>query len=63
VIRKGDKIIFKPEYREPGDTAQYYAHSDEWDDGRIQVTSLPTETLPLPPINTVLVSMLEKAAG
>lgn len=59
MIRRGDKIRFKPEWREPGDAAQYYAHSDEWDDGRVQVTTLPTEALPLPPINTVRVDMIE----
>jgi hypothetical protein len=60
MIRKGDKITFKPEFREPGE-AQYYAYSDEWDDGRIQVTTLPTAVLPLPPINTVPVSMIERS--
>ena len=58
MILKGEKVAFKPEWLEPGETAQYFAYSDQWDDGRIQVTTEPTESLPLPPINTVLVTML-----
>lgn len=58
MILKGDKVFFKPEFHQECEP-QYYAHSDEWDDGRIQVTTLPTDGLPLPPINTVRVAMIE----
>ena len=58
MIRKGDAVYFRAEFRQAGEP-QHYAYSDQWDDGRIQVTTLPSEDCPLPPINTVRVDMLE----
>jgi hypothetical protein len=58
MIKKGDAIAFKPEWSDAGDTTQYFAASDEYD-GRVMVTSAVTESLPLPPVSVVPVSMIE----
>jgi hypothetical protein len=57
MIRKGDKITLKPEYRDGGETFQYVAASDE-EKGRVDIVAVDS-ALPHPPINTVRVDMLE----
>lgn len=57
MIRKGDPISFKPEWRDAGDTFQYVATCDQHDD-RVDVVALGTD-LAFPPINTVKLYMIE----
>lgn len=57
MIRAGEPVSIKPAFRDPGDDFAYVAHSDE-EKGRVDIVAL-NSGLPLPPINTVTVDMLE----
>ena len=64
-IHKGDRLHFKPEYMEPGDAGRvFYAIEDS----RPGCASLRYKTLlpagprlPLEPINTCAISMIDRA--
>ena len=59
MIRKGDTVRIKSEWRDPGDELFHWIAVDDEEKGR--VTILPTNTgLSLPPIQTVEVAMLER---
>ena len=58
MIRKGDTVTIKPEWQDQGDEMFHWIAADDEELGR--VTIMPTNTgLPLPPLQTVEVAMLE----
>ena len=58
MIRKGDRVFIKPEWQDPGDADFKWVALTNERDGRVDIS--PSDIgLVYPPIQTVLVSMLE----
>jgi len=60
MIRKGDILSIRPEWRDAGDeTFTWVARSDE-EKGRVDISALELSKMPLWPMQTVRVDMVEK---
>lgn len=60
MIRKGDRIAFRPEYMDAGDEGlTFIARCDE-EKGRIDVSALELQFLPIWPMQTVHVDMISE---
>jgi hypothetical protein len=60
MIRKGDVLTIKPQWRDAGDeTLMWVARSDE-EKGRLDISALILKNLPLWPVQTVSIDMVEK---
>ena len=63
MIRKGDILSIKPEWRDTGDEKfTWVARSDE-EKGRLDISALELSKMPLWPMQTVRVDMVEKKEG
>ena len=63
MIRKGDILSIKPEWRDAGDEKfTWVARSDE-EKGRLDISALELSKMPLWPIQTVRVEMVERKEG
>ena len=59
MIKKGDYLVIKPEWRDAGDEAfTWVARSDE-QSGRVDISAVELAHLPLWPVQTVRVDMVE----
>lgn len=58
MIRRGDKVTFKPEWRDAGDGVESHIALEDEDGGRVAVEARNTG-LPLPPISVVWIDMIE----
>lgn len=58
MIRKGDKVTIKPEWRDQGDDEFAWVAYDDEEKGRVTITPVNTG-LSIPPLQTVSVEMLE----
>lgn len=63
MIRKGDIVTFLPQWRDAGDERfTFIARSDE-EKGRFDVSAIELMHMPLWPVQTVRVDMIEKVNG
>jgi hypothetical protein len=59
IIKKGDYLVIKPEWRDAGDEAfTWVARSDE-QSGQVDISAVELAHLPLWPVQTVRVDMVE----
>ncbi len=63
MIRKGDILSIRPQWRDAGDeTFTWIARNDE-EKGRVDISALELSNMPLWPMQTVRVDMVEKKEG
>ncbi len=60
MIRKGDVITIKPQWRDKGDENFTWVARNDEEKGRVDISALELSTMPLWPMQTVRVDMLEK---
>lgn len=58
-IKQGDRVTFKPEWRDPGDARVTFVAIEDEDGGRVKVRA--ELGLPINPVSVVTVDMIESA--
>ena len=59
MIKKGDYLVFKPEWRDAGDEAFIWVARSDEQSGRVDISAVELAHLPLWPVQTVRVDMVD----
>ena len=59
MIHKGDKVRIKPEWQDEGDADLHWIAMDNEEKGRVTIATEEDTSLPILPLQTVNVDMLE----
>jgi hypothetical protein len=59
MIRKGDTVTIKPQWQDEGDASFTWVARNDEEKGRVDISALELSHLPLWPMQTVRVDMLD----